>query len=425
MRFWKLPPILLSRHCDLTGAQLKTYIAIASLLHQYQCKRGPINVSQLAKSIDAARSGVHQNIMKLEAKGYILRSRGEFIVCPLSNIYTKEQLRLSWNYDQETGDNSFGDDRVVKTSRAHRNIRMKTPFDIDGKQATGIDTKVSTTKQDIDTKASIDVDTKASISIDTKASNGVDPESTPSLSPSSDTCVGHGDCEKRIKERNKEKSFLTESPNRSAHGLDEEHIPSEKSTKEKKGGFQSFDDLSEEEKAEIENASSRNRRKVAGHQKFFSALTQSASKNASKVREKAVNRAADPKKVPTNTPQTYKHFVAEVKKRWPDAVLPAMAKKKDLSRVKADVLIYKPAEVVSMIEILVKDWEVARERCFPYCPDRLHPQFENLWQYSAELASAVGKGMTSWNNRVSGLDRDREDGTFGGFKGGLIDPRDL
>ena len=105
--------------------------------------------------------------------------------------------------------------------------------------------------------------------------------------------------------------------------------------------------------------------------------------------------------LPKNAPGTFKRFREEVLKRWPEAKLPAMASPKDLKRVKADVLVNEPDNVVEMIKILVWDWETVRKSCWPRQPNRPIPAFENLWRYAADLCSAIGTGMTTWDSRTS------------------------
>ena len=54
---------------------------------------------------------------------------------------------------------------------------------------------------------------------------------------------------------------------------------------------------------------------------------------------------------------------------------------------------FDPDVVISMVRVLVWDWEVARSSCFPYRPQVEIPTIEALVQYQETLASAVQTGL--------------------------------
>jgi hypothetical protein len=55
--------------------------------------------------------------------------------------------------------------------------------------------------------------------------------------------------------------------------------------------------------------------------------------------------------------------------------------------------VFKPATVISMVRLLVWDWEVARSSIFPYKPHAKLPTIEALIQYQETLASSVSTGL--------------------------------
>lgn len=55
--------------------------------------------------------------------------------------------------------------------------------------------------------------------------------------------------------------------------------------------------------------------------------------------------------------------------------------------------VYTPSTVISMVRLLVWDWEVARSSIFPYKPQLKLPTIEALVQYQETLASSVSTGL--------------------------------
>jgi hypothetical protein len=137
---------------------------------------------------------------------------------------------------------------------------------------------------------------------------------------------------------------------------------------------------------------------------------------ASVKRQGAVKKVKDVGDLPTTAPAVYKRFRAKLLERHPEARLPAMVSSRDLGNVKADVMKYDPADIATMIDILIIEWPRLRTMCWPYAPDQSLPSFEHLYlkNYRNMLADAIpngvhGKGInrsSNWNPETGKANED-------------------
>jgi hypothetical protein len=100
--------------------------------------------------------------------------------------------------------------------------------------------------------------------------------------------------------------------------------------------------------------------------------------------------------------------------------MPMELTRKDRGMVRNVILAkFPPDVVISMVRVLVWDWEVARSECFPFRPQVPYPTVEALVQYQESLASSVETGLNysgtrrgAWNtyaNRYLKEDNPLED----------------
>ena len=74
--------------------------------------------------------------------------------------------------------------------------------------------------------------------------------------------------------------------------------------------------------------------------------------------------------------------------------VPSKLSSKEKGQIKNTLLRkYEPDVILSMIRVLVWDWEIARETFWPPRPNRGIPLVENLVLYANDLAGAISTGL--------------------------------
>jgi len=104
------------------------------------------------------------------------------------------------------------------------------------------------------------------------------------------------------------------------------------------------------------------------------------------------------------TPMDIARYLSdEIKKKWPNAIIPDQLSGKHQSQLKMMLQEYTPQNIREMIRLLVWDFETIKndKAFFPPSSHLEYPWLDQLYNYRFSLAPSIGKGITNGTSRIS------------------------
>jgi hypothetical protein len=147
--------------------------------------------------------------------------------------------------------------------------------------------------------------------------------------------------------------------------------------------------------AESSSAGTPSRLKTAKARGFYSDSPQTSSEPRGETPEVLLaDRPIKPPETPSDVLRLLRDEILEKYGEKNASGVPSALSGKQAGQIKSVLLRkYSPRTVLSMIRLLVWDWEVARQECFPKRFEMRIPDVDSLVQYATTLASNIGNGF--------------------------------